>query len=354
MTKRNGKIELLRFVFCILVLLYHIGKDYFDGGLHFGNYLTFFAHGRSGVEFFFILSGFFAAKNAYKLRDDKTPIGKASMNFMYKKTRTVFIPHLIVIFLTSIFILVSAESPLVKIWSKLPSILFLQQTGITKTSANFISVEWYIASMLLALAIIYPLLRKNYDVTARIVAPVGSVMLMGFLIRNYGKFPNSKEYHGWFYDSNFRAIAIILLGVFAFEVSRIIVEKGIFERNKIMLIIVENVCFIFAIYFTFSNLKKYESYLVAALFIAITICLSREVKCKFYNNKFVYLLGKLSLPIYLSQNVVRKVVQLYFADLRIRWQAVIIVVLTIVVGILVQIITDQVEKLIAKRKALVK
>ncbi len=52
--KRNGKIELMRFVFCISILLYHINSDLWDGKKLLSDNISFFAHGRTGVEFFFL------------------------------------------------------------------------------------------------------------------------------------------------------------------------------------------------------------------------------------------------------------------------------------------------------------
>lgn len=58
--KKNGTIEFLRFVFCISVLMYHVGK-YTLGSISLnGNiHLAFFPHGSIGVEFFFLVKDFF-------------------------------------------------------------------------------------------------------------------------------------------------------------------------------------------------------------------------------------------------------------------------------------------------------
>ena len=58
---RNGKIDLLRFVFCIGVILHHIelilGEDSPVRG-----YFTLGRQGYIGVEFFFLVSGWLLAR----------------------------------------------------------------------------------------------------------------------------------------------------------------------------------------------------------------------------------------------------------------------------------------------------
>lgn len=61
---KNGKVELLRFFFCIAVLLFHeqkyiLGEASLEHGVHF----ALFPHGSIGVEFFFVLSGVLMAKS---------------------------------------------------------------------------------------------------------------------------------------------------------------------------------------------------------------------------------------------------------------------------------------------------
>ena len=50
MSGKNGKVHLLRIIFCLFVILFHIGRDLPAGQ-------EFAAHGYIGVEFFFIVGG---------------------------------------------------------------------------------------------------------------------------------------------------------------------------------------------------------------------------------------------------------------------------------------------------------
>ena len=56
--RKNGKIELIRFIFTMFIVFYHCQRHYLKGVLYAGHF-TFFARGYIGVEFFFLVTGFF-------------------------------------------------------------------------------------------------------------------------------------------------------------------------------------------------------------------------------------------------------------------------------------------------------
>ncbi len=65
---RNGNIDLMRFVFCLIIILYQINNR-LDLNPPFGlseKYFSFCGEGRIGVEFFFIVSGYLLAVTAKK------------------------------------------------------------------------------------------------------------------------------------------------------------------------------------------------------------------------------------------------------------------------------------------------
>ena len=352
-TNRNGKIELLRFYFCISVLLYHICKDIWGGTKLIGSTFSFFEHGRTGVEFFFLVSGFLVAKKVYQTQNDGVKIGESTFRFIYGKINSVFLPHIIINCCIIIFFIVAKDNAGKLIWDRIPSLFFLQKTGISMS--YFSAVEWYICSMLLALAVIYPMLKKNYDVVARIIAPVASVMLIGYLIQTYNELPSSSHFGTYTYNGNIRAFADILLGVFSFEVSRRIKEADLTKIQRVLLIVAENICWIFAIYFMFSQLsRKFEGYVTIALAFAIAVTFSRNITSKIYNNQFVYFLGKISLTVYLSQNLIRMISNTYLSDLRVRYQILFVTVGTIVFGIAIHYLCIFIRKCAGKRSKKIK
>ena len=58
MEKKNYTIDLLRFIFCIVIMLFHISGE-IEG--------TPFNFGYMGVEFFFIVTGYYLTAHAMKV-----------------------------------------------------------------------------------------------------------------------------------------------------------------------------------------------------------------------------------------------------------------------------------------------
>ncbi|MBR5278787.1 MAG: hypothetical protein IKU23_05945, partial [Clostridia bacterium] len=75
-TKRNGTIDLLKFAFTVMVMLYHTGYC-FKGG-----YIA--------VDFFFIVSGFLMAKSMKISVNNGVAAGTDTVNFILRKAKGIF------------------------------------------------------------------------------------------------------------------------------------------------------------------------------------------------------------------------------------------------------------------------
>ena len=135
--KYNGKIEFLRFVFCICVLLFHGGKYILgEASLKNGIHASCFVHGSIGVEFFFVLSGFLMAKSVYKkTHSDKIEsLGNETFNFMTRKIKG-FLPEHIISFIFALITYIIMENFVLKkiinyVIESLPSFFLLQMLGV--------------------------------------------------------------------------------------------------------------------------------------------------------------------------------------------------------------------------------
>ena len=86
--KYNGALDFWKFVFCLVILVFHVGEVY--GGKH--GYLL--EWGRYAVEMFFIVSGYFMCVSAAKAEERHTGIS------LGKETRYLFHIHRNMTFLT--------------------------------------------------------------------------------------------------------------------------------------------------------------------------------------------------------------------------------------------------------------
>lgn len=348
-SKRNGKIELLRFFFCISVLMFHAGLDVLGSNRIISDSLTFFTRGYMGVEFFFILSGFLAAKSALKYKNSNNTVGSNTFTFILKKIKLILPYHIFAVIFAVILLYLYSENFIIEFANRFPGIFFLQRTGISRY--DLISVEWYICSMLLALAIIFPLMLKNFDLTTLVIAPVGSSLIIGYLVRTYGAMPASGIYEKYTYACNIRGFALVLLGCFCFAVCEKIKTAEISKLMKALLIISENVSWIIALYYCVSDInRRYEAYVVYFMALGITLTFARNFNSKFYDNKFVYFLGKLSLPIYLCQNIARSIVKNELSFLSEPVRIILILLFALVIGLSAEFICSKIKNIILKNK----
>lgn len=139
---RNGSIELLRFLFAIVILLHHAELSRFsmDGG-----YL--------GCEFFFLITGTFLGKHIKTLPPaaDMNEIMHDFLRYIKKRYLAIFIPLLIS---TIIGYCVYTDIYSLRFWigsvfSIIGDLLLVQSLGLTCATAT--GVVWYLSSMFIAL-----------------------------------------------------------------------------------------------------------------------------------------------------------------------------------------------------------
>ena len=273
------------------------------------NHITPFSNGWFGVEFFFVVSGYLMAANAYKNQSNSYSIGKSTFEFLKRKLLAVLPYHLIIFPISCIYILIvnsdGIDSLMNLVVKVIPNFLLIQRSGLTVK--DVLGVEWYISEMLIAMLIIYPICKKHYDRFARTVAPVCSVLIIGYLIKTTGTLGGSTAWSVLFSKTFLRAMAEICAGVFVFEVTRNINKLNFSKKDRWFLTFLEVVSYITIFAFIIWDFNENLSG-TFFIFVCIAVCLSfSDVTYgkKVFNNKLVYYLGSLSLPLYLCQSLMR-------------------------------------------------
>ena len=338
--KKNGKIELLRFLFSLSVLGFHLQK-YIPGevSLKNGIHFSFFPHGAIGVEFFFVLSGFLMASSVYMdiARQSESSLGCATFAFVKKKFMAV-LPMRIVVFL-----LLFAVAILVKSWdmttviknlvSNIPGLLLIQMSGIGKMYIN--SIEWYLSAMLIGMFILYPLLRKYYDAFSRIAAPLIAVFTLGYMYRSYGRLTGVAVWEGLCYRSMLRAVAELCLGIVCFVVYQHIKDAKWSPIQRGVFTCFETICWLAA--FTMIMLtvpRNYEFCILLFITLGVPCAFSKQAFCsKLFDNAICFYLGKLSLPVYLCQLIPINLVPHFLDFLSVKQQMAVAFVATILLAI---------------------
>ena len=174
--KYNGALDFWKFVFCLVILVFHVGEVY--GGKH--GYLL--EWGRYAVEMFFIVSGYFMCVSAAKAEERHTGIslGKETFGFALHKIRRILPAYLycyalgLCVWFVEVGRYVYLKEGIIGLFiaivKMIPNFLLLSMSGVQGTQV--VMITWYISAMLIAMLVIYPLLRKYKDTYTLIIAPV--------------------------------------------------------------------------------------------------------------------------------------------------------------------------------------
>lgn len=313
---RNSKIELLRFIFCIDVLMFHTGKylfgmPSFDEGLNW----ALFPHGGMAVEFFFLLSGFLMAKTICTRIEAEHQLSagreagqlQETVRFLIHKYFSILPQHLVAFVLAFVMYAASENLGIKKIIEamveSIPNLLLIQMSGISMTNVNH--VEWYISCMLLAMMIVYPICRRHYTAFARFYAPAVSLFVFGYMLQETGSLTGVTVWMGVCYKSLLRAIVEISLGVSTYELYRFIKQKSaeFSSRVRTILGVTEVVSLVLMQLYMISTLPlEYEIYIVPLMMLLIALSFSdASGSNRYLSGRVCSYLGSLSLPIYLAQ-----------------------------------------------------
>ncbi len=180
--KRNGAVDLLRFLFTLFVVMAHM-----DSSLYKGEWMPF-ANGHISVELFFALSGFLIAA---KVMSPKTPayekgsLGPAWWDFIRHRYIALY-PVWFTAFIGVFIALICRDRFR---WELVPrtasGFLMLSYLGLPD-GAN-LAFSWYVPVLLVASALIYPLLYRYRRSFTMMIAPLIAFFCMLHLYRTYGK-----------------------------------------------------------------------------------------------------------------------------------------------------------------------
>lgn len=341
--KRNGRIDLYKFIFAICVIMFHFSVSFneVDG---------YFLRGYIAVEFFFAVSGFLFAKSLENYNASGS-VAKASLKFMFKKYKVIMPYHLYAIAVTFVFTVIhyswDVKEIVFNLIRDLPNIFLLQMGGIN--SMEFTMNEWYISAMLIVMFILTPLLIKFYRAFIYYIAPIVALFSYGFLFNTFGTVNKVQEWTGFSYAALIRAFGGIALGCFCYAVWSL----GIFEKlNRLALWGIELLCLVIILLYANDYFKERLDIPALLLISAVVIiAFTPKADISFLNNKFIYFLGKLSLVIYLNHNYIRFILVDLNFDLSYKRLALLYVILVFAASLLCLGVCTAVKKLTVNVKS---
>lgn len=235
-----------------------------------------------------------------------TSIGKETSEFIFKKWFSVLPESIITWLLALVFSAIANQWNMKQtIWifiDKWWEMIFLSMTGIGGSGINL--VVWYISSMLLCMAILYPLLRKYHDITIHVLIPVSALLILGYLSTNYVHPRNPLKWLGFVYKGTLRAFAEIGIGVLLYYFSKRLRSYSLNKWGCFLLTCIEWSIYLVVIYYMYSqNSNKYKCdfFFLALLACAVSLSFSEKgIDNQLFANKLAYTLGRFSTPLFFS------------------------------------------------------
>lgn len=171
--KRNNSIELFRFLFMIVICMWHF------------NMFKVFTHGYLAVEFFFVLSGFFIYKS-YITRSEQGTLDFLLLKF--KRFFPEFVVVLLITFLMKCPKYLSATNSFGENFSWCINIfddmLFLFSTG--PFTGGVVNPTWYLSVLIWGGTWLYAMLRYNNKLALSLLFPLLIVGFLGYISTHGG------------------------------------------------------------------------------------------------------------------------------------------------------------------------
>lgn len=279
MQKKMNSIEAFRFVFMLIICIWHYQST------------KALAHGYMAVEFFFILSGvlmFFSSNKEYAL---------GTLDYTMKKVKRFAPDCLLLIAYVNLrhmilpVLLGRKELDVSWLLQALPESLFLQNTGIYTGGVNF--PMWYVSVLLFGGAFVYALLRFNKRLALSIILPM--IVLVGytyiFSMDKRGRI-DSFDLHGGIYTPMLRGVCGISLGVVLGYI--FVLKKQYIQCVKTWVIDalgMISLC-LFLIFAIFPTSQSYDRYLLIIVpFLLLACFVEKSLFNKLFGNKCWAILG---------------------------------------------------------------
>ncbi|MBO5261581.1 MAG: acyltransferase [Clostridia bacterium] len=291
--KRNGYIDLIKFLFAIMIADYHFRSGFLPGGF-------------LAVEGFFMISGYFMMKSIEK-SDKSESTGISTVKFMYHKYKGLLPILFVSMVIGFVVYAVIYRQGFLEIIKLIPLMLFeifpLQTAGFD--SYFVVGISWYLSSMFLSLAILYPIIRRNKTSVTLTVCPLIALLGYGILCGRYGRICElGKEFLEYSILQNgiIRALAGCSLGCLISEISNKLKEKEFTKFAKTVFTVLEIILFALIVcmmHYLYANI--YDYVVVFLLFGLLIIGISGiSYTSQLCNPKWSKFLGTASTLIVLN------------------------------------------------------
>lgn len=306
--------ELYRFIFIILIAIMHFKEDCLMAGYaaeNVGGGVKYLTGAYLGVDFFFILAGFFVYVS-YSKQIYKSDVSGTIKYIIHKFTRLY--PEYIIALIGMIITKILVSKNLIyilknAIFTRKYQYIMLSAINIPETSGEMRSI-WYLTPMLIMSYIIFFLLSKYKDFYIGFIATIVNLFVIVYLMNKKGSLSlHTTVITGIFTGGMFRAFVDMNLGVLTAIVAIKMREYNFTKVAKIVATIIE----VIAIYVTIKQILSQPDLADYNILIAFPILIifgwnEMSYITKHLNIKFFAKLGNYSYSIYLTHLIISTVI----------------------------------------------
>ncbi|WP_196803027.1 acyltransferase family protein [Butyrivibrio sp. MC2013] len=294
---RNGRIEILRFLFAFIVLLHH-------SRFLLGDDDCFFLGGSLAVEFFFIVSGYLMATSMEKkLRTGPAnDLAGETGSFIKGKIRALMPLFPISWTIGLLFVIrarrLDVSAALTLIRETVGEWTLTKMAGFNADSLD--GVVWYISSMLICMAILYPLLRSHHAMMQRVICPLMAIVLLGITDMISGHPRDPYKLYGYIYKGNIRAMAELSIGIWLYPRVKEFSERALSTAARIVIEIAEFTLFGALVVYMYNNgVGEADYFYIIVMTALVGLAFSGQgILSDILDNRASFALGSFSSAMY--------------------------------------------------------
>ena len=230
-------------------------------------------------------------------------LGKETWLFLKKKAGGIY-PEFVISCAVAFVVQYIGRKPSLEYMGNLISnglfeLTMLERTGLGDNVLNW--VIWYVQSMLLCMAILYPLLRRYPEMMRYVIMPLTAFFLLGYLQMNHNHFRNPSKWIGLTYKGNLLAMGELCLGAECYFAVRWLQKFRFAKQTRLLLTAIKWICWINIFAYMWDTELDKDPFMLALLCVAVVLAFSGQCSdMPLFQNRISAFLGKFSLPIYLS------------------------------------------------------
>lgn len=323
----NYFIDLIKFVFSVIIVFYH-------SWIFTGEYgLGFFNHGYLAVDFYFIVTGYLMMQSIAKEKDTKTSLGIQTLKFLYKKFASLF-PYILFSFILGCLLIYKTDLLSLSTITSNNLVSEILQIGVLGLGYPINGATWYLSAMLIVLLCLYPLAKKYKDNYSTLVVPLLLALMLG-LVYSSGMIindPANKVLFGL--NGLYKGFIFILLGNISYSLVKWCDRFEFTNLGKTVLTVVE-----FLLLFLLIMTMHYNVFgtIVVALITLLLVTLvfsGKSYTKKMFNLPFIKKLGFFGFIMYLNNVYLRSPILNLGLDLKYKEYVLLFLGITFAISLL--------------------